>query len=313
MSNKIKFSIILPTYNVEKFITQALNSCINQTFKDIEIIVVDDCGQDKSIEIAKEFALKDERVKIVYNKENQGTFTARNNGVLTAKGEYLLFLDPDDYLDEKTCERLFEILEQNKDFKLDFIMFNFYQQDEKYHFFKQDTITKNKLLTKQEFQRLYFNKDANCYNVCGKCIKKQVYLKAIDTLAVSHKFTVAEDILVCMGILLMSDRIYLLNEHLYYYCYNPKSSRDLTKIPQANKDCEFVQNELAKLALKGDDDYKFFVQEIILILKIHNANRSYKYGVWRYPYFKFVHRFILSLKKRYLNFFRKKIVRKSGF
>ncbi|NDJ26778.1 glycosyltransferase family 2 protein [Campylobacter sp. MIT 12-8780] len=309
---KIKFSIILPTYNVQDFIAQALNSCINQTFKDIEIIVVDDCGQDKSIEIAKEFALKDERVKIVYNKENLKLFHARIEGAKIAQGEYLLHLDPDDYLDEKACERLFEILEQNKDFKLDFIMFNFYQQDEKYHFSKQNIITKNKLLTRQEFQKIYFNKEGY-YNIWSKCIKKEIYLKAINTLAVSHKFTVAEDILACMGILLMSDRIYLLNEHLYYYCYNPKSSRDLTKIPQANKDCEFVQNELAKLALKGDDDYHAFIQTLILILKTHNAKRSYDYSVWRYPYFKFVHRFILSLKKRYLNFFRKKIVRKSGF
>nr|WP_251824472.1 glycosyltransferase family 2 protein [Campylobacter jejuni] len=64
-----KISIILPTFNVEKYIAKALESCINQSFKDIEIIVVDDCGSDKSIDIAKEYAKKDERIKIIHNEK----------------------------------------------------------------------------------------------------------------------------------------------------------------------------------------------------------------------------------------------------
>ncbi|WP_243832725.1 MULTISPECIES: glycosyltransferase family 2 protein [unclassified Campylobacter] len=75
-----EISIIIPTYNVEKYIARALESCINQTFKDIEIIVVDDCGNDKSIEIAKEYAKKDTRIKIVYNEENLGLLRARYEG-----------------------------------------------------------------------------------------------------------------------------------------------------------------------------------------------------------------------------------------
>ncbi|HEE9577031.1 TPA: glycosyltransferase family 2 protein [Campylobacter jejuni subsp. jejuni] len=64
-----QISIILPTFNVEKYIARALESCINQTFKDIEIIVVDDCGSDKSIDIVKEYAKKDDRIKIIYNEK----------------------------------------------------------------------------------------------------------------------------------------------------------------------------------------------------------------------------------------------------
>ncbi|WP_337209569.1 MULTISPECIES: glycosyltransferase family 2 protein [Campylobacter] len=79
-----KISIILPTYNVEPYIERALQSCINQTFKDIEIIVVDDCGHDKSIEIAKDYANKDERIKIIHNEKNLGTFASRNIGVLNS-------------------------------------------------------------------------------------------------------------------------------------------------------------------------------------------------------------------------------------
>lgn len=67
-----KISIILPTYNVEQYIARAIESCINQTFKDIEIIVVDDCGNDNSINIAKEYSKKDKRIKIIHNEKNLG-------------------------------------------------------------------------------------------------------------------------------------------------------------------------------------------------------------------------------------------------
>ncbi|EAL6184099.1 glycosyltransferase family 2 protein, partial [Campylobacter coli] len=109
-----KISIILPTFNVEKYIAKALESCINQSFKDIEIIVVDDCGSDKSIDIAKEYAKKDKRIKIVHNEKNLGTFAARNNGVKHSNSEYLMFLDPDDFLELEACEKLILLINTYK-------------------------------------------------------------------------------------------------------------------------------------------------------------------------------------------------------
>lgn len=100
-------------YNVEKFVAKAIESCINQSYENIEIICVDDCGVDKSIDVAKEFATKDKRVKIVQNKENLGTFATRNNGAISANGEYLFFLDADDYLHSDTCLKCYEILQDS--------------------------------------------------------------------------------------------------------------------------------------------------------------------------------------------------------
>ena len=102
--NSVKVSIIIPVYNVEKYISQCLDSAINQSLKDIEIIIVDDCGSDKSMDIAKEYAKNDNRIKIIKNSQNQGPFTSRNNAVLVANGEYLVFLDSDDFLDLRACE-----------------------------------------------------------------------------------------------------------------------------------------------------------------------------------------------------------------
>ena len=121
--NSVKVSIIIPVYNVEKYISQCLDSAINQSLKDIEIIIVDDCGSDKSMDIAKEYAKNDSRIKIIKNSQNQGPFTSRNNAVLAANGEYLVFLDSDDFLDLRACEIAYEA---SKDGYYDIIKFNAY-------------------------------------------------------------------------------------------------------------------------------------------------------------------------------------------
>ncbi|EPI6763332.1 glycosyltransferase family 2 protein [Campylobacter jejuni] len=129
-----KISIILPTFNVEKYIAKALESCINQTFKDIEIIVVDDCGSDKSIDIAKEYSKKDKRIKIIHNEKNLGLLRARYEGVKAANSLYIMFLDPDDYLELEACEEVSKYLDQNNDL----ICFNFtkiYNQEKKIYVF----------------------------------------------------------------------------------------------------------------------------------------------------------------------------------
>ncbi|EHY1251660.1 glycosyltransferase family 2 protein, partial [Campylobacter jejuni] len=116
-----KISIILPTYNVEQYIARAIESCINQTFKNIEIIVVDDCGSDKSIDIAKEYAKKDDRIKIIHNEENLKLLRARYEGVKVANSPYIMFLDPDDYLELNACEECVRILKNNE---IDLLFFN---------------------------------------------------------------------------------------------------------------------------------------------------------------------------------------------
>ena len=117
-----KISIIVPVYNVEKYISRALQSCIDQSFKDIEIIVVDDCGQDKSMDIAYEFARGDHRIKIVHNPENLKLLKTRYEGVKASESDYIMFLDSDDYLDTSICEKIADVLEENND-QIDLLCF----------------------------------------------------------------------------------------------------------------------------------------------------------------------------------------------
>lgn len=115
MNGNPKFSIIIPIYNVENYLSRCLESVINQTLIDIEIICVNDGSYDGSDEIIKQYAKIDDRVKIV-EKKNGGLSSARNAGMNIAQGDYICFLDSDDYYERNLCERLYkEVLEHNPD------------------------------------------------------------------------------------------------------------------------------------------------------------------------------------------------------
>ena len=113
--NNDMISIIVPVYNAEKFLTKCLDSIINQTYKNIEIICVDDDSSDKSSKILNEFAEKDKRIKVIH-KANEGVSLARNVGLESAKGNYILFVDSDDWIEQSTCEvAINKIIEENAD------------------------------------------------------------------------------------------------------------------------------------------------------------------------------------------------------
>ena len=95
------FSIIVPVYNVEKYLRECIDSILCQTFTDFELILVDDGSKDESGKICDEYAEKDNRIKVIH-KENGGQSTARNCGVKESSGKYIVFLDSDDFISEDT-------------------------------------------------------------------------------------------------------------------------------------------------------------------------------------------------------------------
>ena len=101
----IKVSVIIPAYNTENQITKCLNSVLNQTLKEIEIIVIDDGSTDNTLELINNFKLTDSRITVI-SQENKKQGAARNRGIEIAKGEYIGFVDSDDYIDRDYYEKL---------------------------------------------------------------------------------------------------------------------------------------------------------------------------------------------------------------
>ena len=102
-----KISVIVPVYNVEKYISTCLESLLKQTLSDIEIICVDDCGTDESMRIVEKIAKTDKRIKIIHNEQNSGLSESRNNGMKCATAPYIMFCDSDDWFAEDMCEKMY--------------------------------------------------------------------------------------------------------------------------------------------------------------------------------------------------------------
>src|SRR5690625_1641691 len=100
-----KVSIIIPIYNVENYLEKCLNSVINQTLNEIEIILINDGSPDESLNICKIYQNKDKRIKII-NQKNHGVSHARNQGIKIATGQYIGFIDPDDWVEPFMFEKL---------------------------------------------------------------------------------------------------------------------------------------------------------------------------------------------------------------
>ena len=156
-----KISVIVPVYNVEKYLSECLDSIVNQTLKEIEIICVNDGSTDSSLSILKEYASKDTRIKII-DKENEGQGYARKVGLDTAKGDYILFCDSDDYYAKLTAfEELYNHIEK---LKSDIVIFDFIRKDE---FTKNinnisDTYDQNVIFTYRDIQN-FFEHIALCW------------------------------------------------------------------------------------------------------------------------------------------------------
>ena len=115
---KEKISIIVPIYNVEKYLDRCIESIVGQTYKNLEIILIDDGSPDNCPQMCDEWAKKDDRIKVVH-KENGGVSLARNKGMDIATGTYIGFVDSDDYIDKNMYEKLMDC--KKKRFRFNFV------------------------------------------------------------------------------------------------------------------------------------------------------------------------------------------------
>ena len=122
---KIDISIIVPIYNAEKYLKRCIDSLINQTKKELELILINDGSSDNSEKIIKSY--KDDRIKYFSNK-NQGIGKTRNFGITKANGKYIMFCDSDDYYELNTCEEFYKKAEQEK---LDLVICDFFIETDK--------------------------------------------------------------------------------------------------------------------------------------------------------------------------------------
>ncbi|EES62924.1 glycosyltransferase family 2 protein [Fusobacterium varium] len=212
-----KISIIIPIYNVEKYLKQCLDSIINQSLKEIEIICINDGSTDSSLEIIQEYMKKDSRI-ILINKKNEGPSAARNDGIKKSTGKYILQVDSDDWVEEESLSKLYGYAEKNS---LDIVSFNYYRE-----FFKESIkiqvlfeINKN-FFTSIEYFNLFLT-EREIPSVCNKLIKSTIYKN--NHILYPVGINLGEDLATITKLIYFSQKIGYLDEYLYHYRYNDKS------------------------------------------------------------------------------------------
>ena len=259
-------SIIIPVYKVENYLNQCLDSVINQTFKNLEIICINDGSPDNSLKIIEQYRRKDKRIRVI-NQKNEGLAGARNTGINNANGEFVFFLDSDDWLPLDAIEKLYGKM---KDENADIVIGG------------RCTITlKNNYL----FLPNNYNKNLNFEEYIIKSFKDESFRpaawgKLYKTKIIKRyslyfpKGLLYEDLLFVMKYLYYSNKIVILEESIYNYRYDRKDSivntlsiKDIDCLKTVEiLDKFFKENEMERI-LK-EEYYKKYIMEWIIYATI---------------------------------------------
>ncbi len=278
----IKVSIIVPVYNVEKYIERCLKSLINQTLKEIEIILVDDKSLDKCSNICDKYANIDGRIKVIHKEKNEGLGYARNSGIKIAKGEYIGFVDSDDYIDINYYEKMYN---QAKKYFADVC----YANDKRVLKNKNDSRNNEKIIFNSEALNtnkilkniLDIDNDKHCIGMSvWRAIFRAQIIKDNNILFVSEREFVSEDIVFDFDFLKKSKIATFVNDTYYYYCYNENSLTSVYRVDRfekvkklyeilIKKVLEFENYEIIKNGVK-----KFFIMNTRACIKYEVYNEK---------------------------------------
>lgn len=231
MQESIKVSIILPIYNVDRFFDDCMQSIISQTYKNIEIILVDDGSTDDSGKIADKYAEKDKRI-VVIHKHNEGVSTARNTGIQHATGEYICFSDPDDILKPDYIEYLLHLcLNNNTDIGICADVFT--------PFMKRQPKDNIKIITGEQAaaQILYGKITVGCYSkIFKKDFLQKNNIKFISSLRIGEGFNFN------VQAFLKATKVAISQHKVYYYrLNNTDSAMSSFKIEKCKMGLEAIQ------------------------------------------------------------------------
>ena len=215
-----KLSVIIPIYNVEKYIPQCLDSILNQAFKDFEIICVNDGSSDNSLSVLQSYKAKDDRI-IIIDKKNEGSGIARNAGLSIAKGDYIYFIDGDDWVEENVFDK---IIAKADELNTDILIFgglSYYEGKGKKGGYSADKLPKkylNKVFSAKDIKKDIFKFPSTAWTKLYKrdfLIKNNIKFQDIK---------VGQDQLPFFHSMIKAERIALLPENIYCYRKNRKGS-----------------------------------------------------------------------------------------
>lgn len=272
-----KVSIIVPVYNVEKYLRKCIDSLINQTLKDIEIICINDGSTDKSLEILKEYKNRDSRI-ILLNQENSGQSVARNRGIEIAKGEYLGFVDPDDWIDLDYYEKLYNAASTNDtDIAVGGIIRVTGIRKKKFLNFEKETLTDN---TKLKFELCDVPEKSYIWNKIYKTQKlKEINLKF-------EEGRIFEDCIFTPQALFFLGKMVTV-PNTYYYYLRRNNSTVKQRSQKANADSIYAHKKASEFIKEHNIDISSFEPKTyrykifgVTIFKIRQKGKKKQYALF---------------------------------
>ena len=275
-------SVIIPVYNVEKYLHICINSILNQSFQDFEIICIDDGSLDSSSEILEYFANKDSRIKIFKNERNLGLSPTRNRGMDIAKGKYILFLDADDWYCSDALEILFTEAEKNN---LDIVIAKaiVYYED-KQRFGLESHYNMNSM--NKFYHKVFNHEDLNELDLLKipVAVWSKLYLKSFLTdnkIRFPNENYINEDNPFSYKVFIKARRMAILNKYVY-----TRRRRDGSLITLKNErlfDSINIVDLILNVFLENDEIYQRFKLEVLTLIfviilneKYHQIEKKYK-------------------------------------
>jgi len=203
-------SIIVPIYNVAQYLRQCLDSILAQTFIDFECLLIDDYSSDGSPKICDEYAKKDERIKVIHKPYNEGSSLARKTGFENSKGDYIIYIDSDDWIEVDMIEKMYSLAVSEN---YDMVYCDFYIHDvvNKAHYEKVPELSNNFIMN-IKLAVLDVSSGGSLWN---KLIRREIYEKVV-----FPEYSIAEDKYITTQTLFFSKKIGYINAALYHYRYN---------------------------------------------------------------------------------------------
>lgn len=281
MSNNIKVSIVIPVFNNEKCIKDCLDSVLNQTLRDIQIICVNDGSTDNTLTVLNSYSKKDSRI-LILNQENSGPGAARNAGIRVADGKYLYFVDSDDKIENDCLETLFNLSEKNNT-EMCLVGVNAFDDKTNSYFpymnFSTKNFKKGELIhkDKKKFLDMLFFRTGGCFYF----YKKIFFVE--NNLFFNEEYLLGEDVLTSLKAKLKVPFFSVCNSDLYHYKVNQDNS--ITS--------SFDNKKIDNLFSYLKDIYKFLIEE--------NKWEKYKKYYYDYCSFSIFSYFLVSEKKYFLD------------
>lgn len=261
--NTPKISVIVPVYNVEKYLSRCIESILSQTFTDFELLLIDDGSTDRSGEMCDEYAKKDDRIR-VFHKENGGVASARQMGINNAVGIYSIQVDSDDWAEKQMLEKMYmKIIETDADIVIaDF----FYDKNGQSIYTKQRS---NKILSSEMITDILLNKLEGA--LWSKLIRHSLYRNY--NIHFFQNIDHGEDILVTSQLFLLNIKIIFLNAAFYHY--NLQNLNSITRNYTKKSFCMQKKYVAALIRLLPKDKYKNTIDFVTFGIK----NNAFYYGV----------------------------------